>query len=81
MPLETTLPLYETGPACQVYFRESFADQVVFPLVPGGETRAVIIPHTGVLLLPADSDDELPLTVDAPDEMERDLADSYDPTS
>lgn len=51
------------GDAAQVYFNKEYTQQPIFPLEPGTEFRAHIVPGRAIVLLPGTPDREYPLEV------------------
>lgn len=64
IPTET-LPVQENPPGVQLYFKEQFANQPEFPLSPEIDTRAHLVPHVAILLVPATADVSFPVTIEA----------------
>lgn len=61
--LEVTRPVTPNGNGVNLYLPPEFVQHLGFPLEPGDETTAVIVPDEGVVLFPG-PDPDLPSEID-----------------
>jgi hypothetical protein len=70
MPLEETVTFHPARNSVQPYFPTDYSNQHIFPFDASDEARALIIPHTAVLLVPKDIELDYPLQIQDPASME-----------